>query len=94
MDKVYGVCKSTYDKKPFIIVDSRNDALKLASAMKDYDDDKAEQLVVTIPYLRAKPMKVELDDLDRVVDMAIDVTIKATDATIRATEMFRKLPKE
>lgn len=94
MDKVYGVCKSTYDKKPFIIVDSRNDALKLASAMKDYDDDKAEQLVVTIPCLRAKPMKVELDDLDRVADMAIDATIKATDATIRATEMFRKLPKE
>lgn len=87
MDKVYGVCKSTYDKKPFIVVDSRNDALKLASAMKDYDDEKAEQLVVTIPYLKAKPTKVELDDLDRVVDMAIDATVKATEA-------LRKLPEE
>lgn len=82
MDKVYGVCKSTYDKSPFVIVDSRADALKIAAAIKDYDDDKAAQLVVTLPFMSSKPQKVELTDLDRVVDMSIIATIKAYESVL------------
>ena len=81
MKKVYGVKAGNYSSSQiFIICDSYNDALKVAAACKDYDEDKAKDFIVGIPFLSSQPITVDIADVDKVINMTINATLKAIEA--------------
>lgn len=79
MDNVYGVRKSRYDDSPFVVVDKRSDAILIAKNLKGYDDDKPDSLVVTLPFLRSTPQKVDFKDVDRLVNLSMEAAFRAVE---------------
>lgn len=78
MKHVYGVKGNSYKEAIYLVVDNYNDALKIAAATKEeWDDEKAKSLVVKLPYLATVPDKVNLCDVDHIIQMAMDSAFKA-----------------
>lgn len=79
MKNVYGIKRDDYHGDIYMVCDNYNDALKIAAANKEYDDDKAKDYVVKLPYLASAPEKVELQDVDTLVNLAINTAFKAVE---------------
>ena len=69
-----------YTPKPLMAFEDRNDAVKAACAVHDLDASGVSKYIKTIPVMCDQPAHIDTSDLQTVISMAIDATIKANEA--------------
>lgn len=79
MRQVYVVMGIGYNSKPIMAYENRDDAVRAACAVHDCDAASAADEIKTVPLVCDPPQKVDLADIQTVVDM----TIKAVESAMR-----------
>ncbi len=81
MKKVYGVKKGTGSYESILFVcDNYNDALHFAASLKEYDEDKAKEMVVPLPFATNEPIKFDANNAQMLIDLTIEAMLKSFEA--------------
>jgi len=79
MKSIYSVKSSKYSDNYQIAFGNRQDAVKCACAMHEVDAAGATAYIKELIYYERTPQKIDLCDVDRVVDLAISATLQSYD---------------
>lgn len=71
MKQVYIVMNDDYREKPLMAFQERNDAVKTACAIHECAADEASKHIKAVPIMCEAPEKVDLTDVQTVIDMTI-----------------------
>ena len=83
MKQMYVVMSDGYHKKPLMAYESRNDAVRTACSIHDCAADESADYIKAVPVMYDQPQKVELTDVQTVIDM----TIKAVESVESRNEL-------
>lgn len=76
MKQIYIVMSKGYLNKPLMAYDTRNDAVKAASAIHECGASDASDHIKSVPFMADVPKTVDVCDVQTVIDM----TIKAVES--------------
>lgn len=76
MKQIYVVQTGSYNLKPVMAYENRNDAVKACCALNDCDATGASTYIKALPFMYDQPNTVDITDIQTVIDM----TLKAVES--------------